>query len=75
MYRCCCHAILLVFDLMFVCTQNLLSKAVSIQDCYRWMDLVGGPRRVPDKDALVDLFAIVRVPRRDYIIFMYMFII
>lgn len=40
--------------------QNLLSKAVSIQDCYEWMELIGGPRRVLDKEALVDLFAVVR---------------
>eukprot|EP00752_Nemacystus_decipiens_P017766 g15928.t1 len=43
-------------------SENLLSKAVSISDCYRWMDLIGGPRRVVDKEALVDLFSIVDYP-------------
>eukprot|EP00903_Cladosiphon_okamuranus_P019670 g18080.t2 len=43
-------------------SENLLSRAVSIQDCYEWLDLFGAPRRVLDKDALITLFSIVDYP-------------
>ncbi|CAM9650481.1 unnamed protein product [Ectocarpus sp. 12 AP-2014] len=43
-------------------SENLLSKTVSVRDCYGWMDLIGGPSRVLDTAALVDLFALVHYP-------------
>jgi len=43
----------------FLPFQNLLSKPVGIHDCYRWMDVIGGPSRVLDTKALVDLFSLV----------------
>ncbi|CAM9593769.1 unnamed protein product, partial [Scytosiphon promiscuus] len=43
-------------------SENLLSKTVTIHDCYRWMELIKEPSRVLDKDALVDLYALVDYP-------------